>query len=193
MTSKKNSQVTTDFTRPEGVNKDEISSARTIYKPERSLKSVTLLKTVLKNGGCNPFNYTRSTRFDEEFIKDLTRGFFGAASEPLDKMVVRDCIAVSKKDVKNFNSDFDLLFTRPKMKFAKKITIAEQNYKLFARYVPGNDLKWDFPAKSSKKGKSKNKKADKGASLRQRRLRLKSVKETNKDSFISNLLFKVLF
>lgn len=197
-------EETTTFTRKEHYNHDEISSARVLYFIVSPVNSLVNLTTSLKKNGLNPFNKTRGIRFEASMSDVLVNGGFNQKSEePLDPMVIKDCVDVNKQDVGSFNEDYAMNFEKGVMRERPIQGIPRSNEMLFARWIRRNDNKWVYPVIKQKPKDENNEQenneegaqdASQGGSRRRkaRKLRMKETKKVG-TSFLENLLFKVWF
>jgi len=184
----KNIKTSNTYTRKEHYNHDEISSARVTYFTVAAVNSMVNLTTRVKKSGLNSFNRTIGLQFEEDMKNVIVNGGRNRKSPaPLDKIVIKDCIDVSKRNVRNFNRDTKLSFRKVPLK-SKTKTVKKTNQKLFARWNLTNDNSWVYPV-YAKKNKTKKNKTEKGTP---RNLYLNEEQSIG-GSFLENLLFKVWF
>lgn len=165
------------YTRPEHYNHDEMGDGRIQYQVSPSIADITNMTTSVSGMGVDPTRHLPKIKFDELMFKVFMEPPGGLRTEPLDAQVVKDCVRVDSAEVKMFNEDFGIEFDPTFKPVDKQITILENNDRLFERY--------------RHKPKGANGWTD--ATPNTRNLVGKQIKQTGRGSFVSNLLFKVLF
>ena len=188
-----NSNLT--LTRTDLTQISEIDNPQKNYLPENTVSSIKSLKTIVEKSGLNPLKKIKNMNFDSSMIKTMIYGEESTTSENIDKGVIKDCIAASKKDAKDFNKDFGISFKMPK-RTASQSLIKEADERLFQRYKDGMDNQWETYklAESSKRKKKKKDKKNKKPKMRNlSKKTFQKVKDTRDENFLSNLFLKVLY
>lgn len=165
------------YTRPEHYNHEEMTDGRVHYQVAPTIADITNMTTTVSGMGVDPSRHLPKLKFDELMFKVFMEVPGGIRREPLDAQVVKDCVRVDSSEVKMFNEDFGLEFDPTFKPVDKAVTILEHNDRLFERY--------------RHRPKGSNVWAD--ATPNTRKLTGKRIKQTRRGSFVSNLLFKVLF
>lgn len=173
-------EKTKEYTRAEHYNHDEMMDGRVNYAVSEAISDFTNMTTTVSGAGIDPFRHLPKIKFDEFMMKAFTETQGGVKLEPLERQVIKDCVRVEKQDITMFNADYGLEFEAQFKPLDKVTELLEANDKLFERYRhnPKSKTKWTDRTPGTPNGR--------------RKLAGKQTKKT-RGSFVSNLLFKVLF
>ena len=180
---------TEEYTRAEHYNHDEILAVKTNYKIEPPVSALVNMTTIVTGIGCNPFDRIKFMNLQEFMLKKFYQQSSTSLSEPLNRHVIKDCVIISKKDVDWFNDDYKMEISSKFKPVEKKIDIIHQNQELFERYRHSVSMNWIIMQAQNKTNSTSKKKPTRKLRNRQNKV----IKTTGKNSFVSNLLFKILF
>lgn len=138
----------TEYTRKEHYHHDELTGLKVNYKLTPTINDIRNMTVNISPNGINPLRFLERYQFKSYMLISLTTNQKG--QEKLQKEIIRDCVAVDKKDVKAFNSDhrginFHKKYLDPK---DDSPIIGDVNIHLFLRNVENLNVVWHLPGKN---------------------------------------------
>lgn len=183
------------YTQKEHYNHDEMADGRVNYQTVPPISDFRNMTATITRRGIDPFKMLPYIKFDEFMFKIFVENQNSTQLEPLDRQVIKDCVRISHQDVHLFNDDVDLDISPDFKKRPPHFPPLDQNEWLFARYSNRVNATWsERPPGDIGSGNGTGQSGHSGHGGHGGHHRqLKQTKKTARGSFVSNLLFKVLF